>query len=232
MIHRSRKGFTLIELMIVISIILVLMALVVVVGPPIFEQLRDMSCKNNLKQIYSALTLYVNKFGGYPDEDGDRFVAMLYYTGLLTKKEMFLCPEDAIKNNARWVDSGPGRTDLKFRYAGEGTAIDPVTGTIYKDRGDWSENYFEPWEISYAGRRNRQTGNAASDFYIKNPPAVPTPIVADDSEKESGEADDVPIHKDHINVLFSSGDVKSMQAIAGRRLGGGDEEKNLEALAN
>lgn len=70
MMHRfsSRKGFTLIELMIVIAIIAILAAILV----PNFIRARAQgqltSCKSNLKNIGTALEMYAtDNLGRYPD---------------------------------------------------------------------------------------------------------------------------------------------------------------------
>jgi prepilin-type N-terminal cleavage/methylation domain-containing protein len=230
MIRRSTKGFTLIELMIVISIILVLMALVVVVGPTIFAQVRDMQCQNNLKQIYLALGTYQNEFGGkYPDKNGDLFLAMLYFTGNLINKDTFICPEDAIKNKARWDETPGRRTDQKFLYPGESPEMQEG-GSIWPDISGWSDATFEPWEISYAGRRNDPTDD--NDFYLSGPPREPTPIVSDDTEKENGEIDRAPIHGKHLNVLLTDGSVRQMAMVVGEKSSNPDIAMDLEALAN
>ncbi len=72
MMHRisSRKGFTLIELMIVIAIIAILAAILV----PNFIRARAQgqltACKSNLKNIGTALEMYATDNGGrYPNND-------------------------------------------------------------------------------------------------------------------------------------------------------------------
>ena len=230
MIHRSAKGFTLIELMIVISIILVLMALVVVVGPPIFAQVRDMRCKNNLKQIHLALGTYQNSFGGkYPDRDGDLFLALLYLTGKLTNKDTFICPEDAIKNKARWDETPGRRTDQKFLYPGENPEVQPGR-SIWPDTSGWNKDTFEPWEISYAGRKNDPAKD--NEFSLAGPPREPTPIVSDDTENENGEIDRTPIHGDHLNVLLTDGSIKQMAMVVGEKSTDPNITMDLEALEN
>ena len=64
MMRRSRKGFTLIELMIVIAIIAILAAILV----PNFIRARAQgqltACKSNLKNIGTALEMYSTDNGG------------------------------------------------------------------------------------------------------------------------------------------------------------------------
>ena len=66
---RRKKGFTLIELMIVIAIIAILAAVLV----PNFMRAREASrltaCKSNLKNISTSIETYSNDFDGvYPTE--------------------------------------------------------------------------------------------------------------------------------------------------------------------
>ncbi len=231
MTRRNTKGFTLIELMIVISIILILMGLVIGLGPGVMRQLNDMSCKSNLKEIHAALELYKTRFSGnYPDQDGDLFLAMLYRTNILTEKSKFICPEDASRNGARWIETGTtNRTDWKFEHPGRDPEVNPDTGSIYREV-TWDENTFEPWEISYAGRKNNPETEDGL-FHLSGTPSKPTPIVSDDTEDEHGNTTTEPIHGDHINVLLTDGRVIEMQAIVGRKDPAG-AAMDLEALSN
>ena len=232
MTRRNTKGFTLIELMIVISIILILMGLVIGLGPGVMRQLNDMSCKSNLKEIHAALELYKTRFSGdYPDQDGALFLAMLYRTNILTEKSKFICPEDVSRDGAHWVETGTtNRTDWKFEHPGRDPEVNPGTGSIYREV-TWDENTFEPWEISYAGRKNNPETEDGL-FHLSGTPSEPTPIVSDDTEDRNGDLDESLVHEDHINVLLTNGKIIHMTAIVGREITAGDVEMDLEGLAN
>ncbi len=69
------RGFTLVELMIVISIILALMGMVVVVGPPIMEEVHKVKTKAALKVLEQSIMRYYNEYDVCPPDsqmDGDK----------------------------------------------------------------------------------------------------------------------------------------------------------------
>src|SRR3990167_2876055 len=72
--HRMKKGFSLIELLVVISIIAVISA----VGMTNFlgarERARDARRKQELVQLRNALRLYYNDYRGYPATDSDTYI--------------------------------------------------------------------------------------------------------------------------------------------------------------
>ena len=65
-VSRKRRGFSLIELVVVIAIIAILVALLLPATRRSREAARRSSCKNNLKQMGIALNAYFESFGGFP----------------------------------------------------------------------------------------------------------------------------------------------------------------------
>lgn len=71
---KSKFGFTLVELLIVISIISILVSVIAVSFRSSQAKGRDAERKNALKQIANALELYYSDYGKYPDASGGRIV--------------------------------------------------------------------------------------------------------------------------------------------------------------
>jgi len=63
---RSRVGFTLVELLVVIGIAVIMLALMVPTGRALREGNRAMTCKAQLQQLSVALRAYVTDEGGPP----------------------------------------------------------------------------------------------------------------------------------------------------------------------
>ncbi len=64
--RKQSNGFTLIELLVVIAIIAVLAAILFPVFATAREKARQISCVSNMKQLNTALQMYVQDYEGYP----------------------------------------------------------------------------------------------------------------------------------------------------------------------
>ena len=64
--RRRQDGFTMVELLVVISVIAMLVAILLPAVNMAHEAARNTQCKNNLKQVATAVNQYQGRLGGYP----------------------------------------------------------------------------------------------------------------------------------------------------------------------
>ena len=100
----KREGFTIIELLIVITIILILAAILFPTVEKIRERARAAVCMNNLKQLGMALILYMDNWDGclnltwgeiaysQPKDFWPNYWPYLLYPNYVKSTEVFVCP--------------------------------------------------------------------------------------------------------------------------------------------
>ena len=63
--RRTRSGFSLVELLVVIGIVAVLLALLMPALSKVRAEANKAACMNNLRQLLAAQMIYVTASGGY-----------------------------------------------------------------------------------------------------------------------------------------------------------------------
>ena len=93
---RARKGFTLTELLVVMSIIIILLSMLVVCVDGIFTYATRMQCQHHMEQLWTACLMYSNKHRILPNawdyDHGHPWYAMLATNGYLDSAEVYNCP--------------------------------------------------------------------------------------------------------------------------------------------
>ena len=115
------RGFTLLELLVVIGIIAFLAALILVAMSGARRSAASVQCLSNLRQIHSAFVHYANDHGGRlpdPIANGTSWEASLY--PYLKSTDVFRCGADeevfpAVGSSYDWRDTGSDTTSLVGR---------------------------------------------------------------------------------------------------------------------
>jgi len=136
-----RRGYTLMEVLVVISMIAILAAILFPVFARAREQARKTTCASNLTQIGAALALYAQNWDGrFPKANND-FRPLLIYTRTIG---IFYCPSDSQEHI--WKKGPDGRVQPTSSYVYKG-------GLTNDDRADLRIASEIPMPLD-AGRRS------------------------------------------------------------------------------
>lgn len=126
---QSQRGFTLVELLVVIGIIVLLLAVLLPVLGKVKAQAQQVKCQANLRSIGQALILYVQQYNYYParaaGQGSDFFAIWPSRLRAVIKGDsgIFYCP--AQDSRCEWRrDAMPGATRATALHAQFGYKID------------------------------------------------------------------------------------------------------------
>ncbi len=211
---RRRRGFTLLQLLIVVTIIAMLVAIIL----PALRRAREAAnrsyCVNNLRQLSAAIELYSYDFEGkvpvghkgiaeedgyeigeVGDNPGDPYrwyaLGRLYYSGELTMKGTFFCRSE---------------TQLKAQEAGQPADWNSGTGNI---RAGYS---VRPWgpqgEFSTVGWTEQEAAAGSAPSWLPPLSQLQASRRAMLCDSFSSLNDVLGRHQDGLNVLYSDGSVR------------------------
>jgi prepilin-type N-terminal cleavage/methylation domain-containing protein/prepilin-type processing-associated H-X9-DG protein len=129
MTSKAKNGYTLIELLITITIIVGLSAIAFPLGFSIRDKSRQANCLSNLRQIGVGLQMYLGDHNDYlpelalgrSDKTSEEPVLETVLLGYVENEEVFHCPSDGVEfkktgSSYNWNITQNGRkiTDLSF----------------------------------------------------------------------------------------------------------------------
>ena len=200
---RQKRGFTLLELLVVVGIIALLAAILFPVFLAARGRARTTACASNLRQLHLALSLYVADNGGYLPP---------YYTGThrqITRGDgtTFILPdqsEDLVTNVAPYVQAA----DIWFCPNDPFAGLEPERAVGGRDYNNRFTSYYLVAGVVY---KHRQDTPYPMRLDVPNPAAFP--LLTD---RKSGTVLDLPpatgpgpySHDGRFNVLYRDGHVK------------------------
>lgn len=119
---KSDKGFTLIELIVVIAVLATLLVMVIIVlNPKVqFNKARDSRRKSDLNNIAKALVMYKNDFSVYPPDDGNGNISACSPSiTLVWGTDAFKCSE---MTYMKFLPQDPKEGEATYKYKRMGTS--------------------------------------------------------------------------------------------------------------
>ncbi|MHC5053807.1 MAG: DUF1559 family PulG-like putative transporter [Planctomycetota bacterium] len=176
---KTGRGFTLIEIIVVIVIVLALAAILLPVLAKAREHARRTECKNNMKQIGTALLMYRDDYLATNKEWNPPWLNTLL-ADQLKDKECLICPSD----DSRGAQGGKpdGLVVKQFSWLDEGSsymyefnmAVELPSTTVQSDPNGWDwMGYLQTGgdphaEVDLDGKKNMSVWGEVKTWQLKH----------------------------------------------------------------
>ena len=162
----KHEAFTLLELLVVITIIIVLAGLLFPVAQSILERAKKVQAKNDLIQIVTAVNAFYTEYGKYPLTTTTS--TDTNYGTTISNDKLF----NELRNSGAVTDNTRGIVFMNPPNAKD--SINPRSGIA--GTGPTAGQYFDPWGSPYFVRVDTDYDNQLDNPYNANAGAGPDKI--------------------------------------------------------
>jgi prepilin-type N-terminal cleavage/methylation domain-containing protein len=183
--HLGERAFTLIEILVVMTLVAILMGIAFPSFIGVMESARKTQAKNDEQQIVTAITAYYTEYGKYPIVTGGADVTFTGTTAGTSSGSSNAAMFDVLRNNTTGVN-GPSGTNIVGTLNPRQIIFvqppvvknftNPVLGIVpngYLLSGIWYDPWGSPYNITLDGNYS----NSVLNPYISDPsPPGGTPL--------------------------------------------------------
>jgi prepilin-type processing-associated H-X9-DG protein/prepilin-type N-terminal cleavage/methylation domain-containing protein len=150
----AAAGFSRVELLVVLAIILILAMMLYDYGSDSRQRSKKLLCADNLQKIYLAMQVYVNDFNGQPPQNPNAVTSEPVLDKLVPRytadTTIFICPGGRDSQ----IPSGEPLVKRKISYAYYmGRRLDPPQSVLMSDRQvDTQPKAAGEWVFSHDGK--------------------------------------------------------------------------------
>ena len=198
---RLDRGFTLVELIVVISVIAILMALLFPAFRGVQDQAKKTQAKNDLTQIVTAVSAFYTEYGKYPVADSDQGVEKTFTT---SNRQVLDILQSLPGNDPSPTDPSANKYNpRKIVFLQPPAVKDDTAGQRRSGVSPSDGNFYDPWATVYRIRIDSDYNNQVANPYGGGGNAGPDPlqqaVVAWSFGKDQTEDSDIKAGDDVIS---------------------------------